>query len=52
MVWGVALIICMIKISKPYPRKGTETHFTVPLRHLYVISKPYPRKGTETSPDS
>ena len=36
-------------ISKPYPRKGTETP---PKRtatdYSVVISKPYPRKGTET----
>ena len=40
----------LIAISKPYPRKGTET--SVKLRGkpatAYAISKPYPRKGTET----
>ena len=36
-------------ISKPYPRKGTET--SIPRREQLqkgAISKPYPRKGTET----
>ena len=36
------------RISKPYPRKGTETFAYVPIPQPYLISKPYPRKGTET----
>ena len=39
-----------MQISKPHPRKGTET-----VQNLYInillshdISKPHPRKGTET----
>ena len=37
-------------ISKPYPRKGTETTWNVfPfMEFAAIISKPYPRKGTET----
>ena len=36
-------------ISKPYPRKGTETDITAnEFRSRPRISKPYPRKGTET----
>ena len=36
-------------ISKPYPRKGTETEvFFVDAPAILLISKPYPRKGTET----
>ena len=40
-------------ISKPYPRKGTETldALTGSLG-LHRISKPYPRKGTETPPQA
>ena len=36
-------------ISKPHPRKGTETPSQkIPyLQHLLQISKPHPRKGTE-----
>ena len=37
------------RISKPYPRKGTETASPREILHLVdEISKPYPRKGTET----
>ena len=36
------------RISKPYPRKGTETQAANPTFTAAVISKPYPRKGTET----
>ena len=36
-------------ISKPYPRKGTETRATIFNPSASAsISKPYPRKGTET----
>ena len=36
-------------ISKPYPRKGTETNgITEHKNRTSQISKPYPRKGTET----
>ena len=39
----------IIIISKPYPRKGTETQSTVVEQIIInMISKPYPRKGTET----
>ena len=38
------------RISKPYPRKGTETSSESPTSlYSLVISKPYPRKGTETT---
>ena len=39
-------------ISKPYPRKGTETYLFClwTLHECQRISKPYPRKGTETCP--
>ena len=39
----------MSNISKPYPRKGTETLINH-VEHIIqlIISKPYPRKGTET----
>ena len=36
------------RISKPYPRKGTETTQSWRIAEVYDISKPYPRKGTET----
>ena len=37
-------------ISKPYPRKGTETFQQHALLTISkTISKPYPRKGTETT---
>ena len=37
------------KISKPHPRKGTETTLLLcAIRHDQSISKPHPRKGTET----
>ena len=37
-------------ISKPHPRKGTETRCRYPRRQTlqWYISKPHPRKGTET----
>ena len=35
-------------ISKPYPRKGTETMQFAVFSLICFISKPYPRKGTET----
>ena len=35
-------------ISKPYPRKGTETCRASASGYRACISKPYPRKGTET----
>ena len=40
----------LLTISKPYPRKGTETsqRNITKNRILHNISKPYPRKGTET----
>ena len=39
----------MPPISKPHPRKGTETMYSPPLMNcIYQISKPHPRKGTET----
>ena len=38
------------RISKPHPRKGTETYPTsLPSPQVPAISKPHPRKGTETS---
>ena len=43
-----SMILC--RISKPHPRKGTETQLRcmILIRHQHHISKPHPRKGTET----
>ena len=39
----------LASISKPHPRKGTETfHFPYQPTQICFISKPHPRKGTET----
>ena len=45
----IQLESCMIPISKPHPRKGTETTFLKLVWIFILISKPHPRKGTETS---
>ena len=48
-------LISLTYISKPYPRKGTETSIALlNIVKILQISKPYPRKGTETqqSPSS
>ena len=46
---GFVVATRLEKISKPYPRKGTETRKNnIHVIGLAYISKPYPRKGTET----